>query len=85
MRKTLFFLSAAAVVSAPVALSAQTAVRNLPARYVQEAQQQHPAVIQEYGGAETGARGAYVESVGRRVAAYSGVSPNAYRFTTLNS
>ncbi|GAA4007922.1 M48 family metalloprotease [Sphingomonas humi] len=85
MRKTLFFLSAAAVVSAPVALSAQTAVRNLPARYVQEAQQQHPAVVQEFGGADTGPRGAYVDSVGRRVAAYSGVNPGSYRFTTLNS
>ena len=33
------------------------------------------------------ARGAYVESVGRRVAAYSGIanSGQAYRFTTLNS
>jgi hypothetical protein len=50
MRKTLLLLSAAAVVSAPAALSAQTAYRNLNSRYVQEAQQQHPAVIQEFGG-----------------------------------
>nr|WP_314445340.1 M48 family metalloprotease [uncultured Sphingomonas sp.] len=85
MRKTILMLSAAAVVTAPAALSAQTAYRNLNARYVQQAQQQHPAVIQEYGGAETGARGAYVESIGRRVAAYTGVNPAAYRFTTLNS
>ena len=85
MRKTLLLLSAAAVVSAPAALSAQSAYRNLNTRYVQEAQQQHPAVIQEYGGAETGARGAYVEGVGRRVANFSGVNPGAYRFTTLNS
>ncbi|WP_426267514.1 M48 family metalloprotease [Sphingomonas sp. LHG3443-2] len=85
MRKTLFFLSAAAVVTAPVALSAQTANRSLSARYVQEAQQQHPAVVQEFGGAETGARGAYVESVGRRIAGFSGVNPGSFRFTTLNS
>lgn len=85
MRKTLLLLSAAAVVAAPVALSAQTASRNLSARYVQEAQQQHPAVIQEFGGAETGARAAYVDSIGRRVASYSGVNPGAFRFTTLNS
>ena len=85
MRNILLLLSAAAVVSAPVALSAQTATRNLGQRYVQEAQAQHPAIIQEFGGAETGARGAYVEGIGRRVAAYSGVNPNAYRFTTLNS
>jgi predicted Zn-dependent protease len=85
MRKTILMLSAAAVVSAPAALSAQTAYRNLSSRYVQEAQQQHPAVVQEYGGAETGARGTYVEGIGRRVVAYSGVNPGAFRFTTLNS
>ncbi|QNP43537.1 M48 family metalloprotease [Sphingomonas daechungensis] len=36
-------------------------------------------------GAETGQRASYVDSVGRRVASYSGVAPNAYRFTVLNS
>lgn len=85
MKKTLLMISAAAVVAAPAALSAQTATRNLNQRYVQQAQQQHAAVVEEYGGAETGARGAYVEGIGRRVAAYSGVNPSAYRFTTLNS
>jgi predicted Zn-dependent protease len=85
MRKTFLLLSAAAVAATPVALSAQTATRNLPARYVQEAQQQHAAVIQEFGGAETGARGAYVEGVGRRIAVHTGVNPNSFRFTTLNS
>lgn len=85
MRNTFLFLSAAAVAATPVAISAQTAYRNLPARYVQEAQRQHAEVIQEFGGSETGARGAYVENIGRRVAAFSGVNPNAYRFTTLNS
>ena len=85
MRKTLFLMSSVALVATPVALSAQTANRGLSSRYVQEAQQQHPAVIQEFGGAETGQRGAYVEGVGRRVAAFSGVNPGSFRFTTLNS
>lgn len=85
MRKTLILLSSVAVAATPVALAAQTASRGLPARYVQEAQQQHPAVVEEFGGAETGARGAYVENIGRRVAVFSGINPNAYRFTTLNS
>jgi predicted Zn-dependent protease len=88
MRKTLLLLSAAAVAATPAVLSAQTAqtvTRNLPARYVQEAQQQHPAVLQEFGGAETGARGAYVEGIGRRISVQTGVNPNAFRFTTLNS
>lgn len=85
MRKSLLLLTVAAVGLAPAALSAQAAYRGLPARYVQEAQKQHPELVQEFGGAETGARGAYVESVGRRVAAQSGVNPGVYRFTTLNS
>ena len=78
-------LSAGTVAFAPVAVSAQTAYRNLAPRYVQEAQQQHAAVLQEFGGAETGPRAAYVDQVGRRMAAYSGVNPQAYRFTTLNA
>ncbi len=73
MRKPLLLLTVAAVGLAPAALSAQSAYRDLPARYVQEAQQQHGELLEEFGGAETGARGAYVEGVGRRVAAYSGV------------
>ena len=84
MRKTLLMLSAAATALVPVAASAQAA-RNLPVRYVQEAQQQHQGVVQEFGGAETGARAAYVDQVGRRMAVQSGVNPQAFRFTTLNS
>jgi predicted Zn-dependent protease len=84
MRKTILMLSAAATAAVPVAASAQAA-RNLQPRYVQEAQQQHAALIQEFGGAETGARAAYVDQVGRRMAVHSGVNPQAFRFTTLNS
>ncbi|HET7709122.1 MAG TPA: M48 family metalloprotease [Sphingomicrobium sp.] len=82
------YLVATALASAMLApaLSAQ-AVRTLNQRYVAEAQRQHPQLVAEFGGAETGQRAAYVESVGRRVAAYSGIanSAAAYRFTTLNS
>ena len=44
-------------------------------------------IVQELGGAETGPRAAYVEAVGRRVGAYSGVANagQALHFTTLNS
>jgi predicted Zn-dependent protease len=59
--------------------------RVISPRYVQESQQDHPKLVAEFGGAETGPRAAYVDSVGRRVAAYSGVAPNSYRFTMLNS
>jgi predicted Zn-dependent protease len=86
MRKLVLLLSAGAILASPAVLAAQGA-RYLDPREVAEAQQQHGALIAEFGGAETGPRGAYVESVGRRVAAYSGVANSgaAFRFTTLNS
>ena len=84
MRRLMVLLSATAVAASSTVAAAQYA-RGLPAREVAEAQRQHPQMLEEFGGAETGARGAYVQSVGRRVAAYSGVSPAAYNFTALNS
>ena len=51
----------------------------------QQAAQQHEQVVAEFGGAETGNRGAYVNSVGARVAAQTGVQPGGFRFTALNS
>jgi predicted Zn-dependent protease len=54
----------------------------------QQAAQQHPAILEEFGGAETGARGTYVTTVGRRIAAQSGIrgsGTGVYTFTTLNS
>lgn len=85
MRNPLLLFTAAAVCFSPALVSAQTSSRGLPARYVQEAQQQHPELVQEFGGAETGPRAAYIDGIGRRVAGYSGVAPGAYRFTMLNS
>jgi predicted Zn-dependent protease len=86
MRNLVLLLGATAVALAPAASSAQQG-RYLDPREVAEAQQQHPELVAEYGGAETGPRAAYVESVGRRVAAFSGVAnPGAaFRFTTLNA
>lgn len=85
MRRQMLLLSAAALIAAPVAGSAQ--VRYLNPRDVAEAQQQHAAMVAEFGGAETGPRAAYTNAVGRRVAAFSGVanSGSAYHFTLLNS
>lgn len=84
MRKPMLFLAAAAVALTPVAAQAP---RYLNPQDVAEAQRQHATLIQEFGGAETGARAAYVESIGRRVGAYSGVANpgQALHFTTLNS
>lgn len=85
MRTPLSLLAATAVVLAPAA-AAQTG-RALNPRDVATAQRQHAELVAEFGGAETGARGAYVESVGRRVAAFSGIANPAgvFRFTALNS
>ena len=86
MRTVISLLAAFAVALAPAAAQSQQA-RYLNPREVQEAARQHPELVEEFGGAETGARAGYVESVGRRVAAFSGTANagQAYHFTTLNS
>ncbi len=75
--------SSALVITSADAQQAQS----LSPRDVQEAAKQHPEIVAEFGGAETGPRAAYVEGVGRRVAAFSGTANagQVYRFTTLNS
>ena len=88
MRKPRLFLFATAAVAAFATTGAAIAqTQALSQRDVAEAQQQHPALVAEFGGAETGARGTYVESIGRRVANFSGVvNPGqSLRFTTLNA
>ena len=87
MRRSVLLLSATAVALTPAMLVAQSSARYLDQREVAEAQRQHPELVAEFGGAETGSRAAYVESVGRRVAAYTGVvnSTSAFRFTRSRS
>jgi predicted Zn-dependent protease len=84
MRKSILLLAAAALSLAPAAAQGP---RYLSPQDVAEAQRQHAALVQEFGGAETGPRAAYVESVGRRVGAFSGVANpgQALHFTTLNA
>jgi predicted Zn-dependent protease len=81
----MLLLAAAAIAVTPVA--AQQRLRYLNPQDVAEAQREHAAVVQELGGAETGPRAQYVESIGRRVGAYSGVAQpgQSLHFTTLNS
>ena len=87
MRKAVLFTSAAAVAAVSTAVTAQYRPRTIDPRYVAEAQRQHPQVVAEFGGAETGPRAGYVNAVGQRVAAQSGLhNPGgAFRFTVLNS
>jgi predicted Zn-dependent protease len=84
MRRTALLVAATALAFTPAAAQR---LRTLSPQDVAEAQRQHAELVQELGGAETGPRAAYVESVGRRVGAYSGVANpgQALHFTTLNS
>lgn len=84
MQKAVLLLCAAALSVTPAA--AQRA-RYLDPQDVAEAQRENAQLIQELGGAETGQRAAYVESVGRRVGSLSGVANagQSLHFTTLNS
>ena len=86
MRNAVLLLAATGLALSPAALPAQ-AGRYLDPREVAEAQRQHAELVEEFGGAETGPRAAYVQSVGRRLAAYSGVANygSAFHYTTLNS
>ncbi|HWI75518.1 MAG TPA: M48 family metalloprotease [Sphingomicrobium sp.] len=87
MRKALLFLSATAVAMSGTAVPAQYAPRSLDPRLVAEAQKDNAEIVQQYGGAESGQRAAYVDEIGHKVAAFSGIAnPGAaYRFTLLNS
>jgi len=87
MRRALLLVSAASLALSPAAVPAQYSARTLDPALVAEAAKEHADVVQEFGGAETGPRAAYVDGVGGRVAAYSGIARpgSAYHFTLLNS
>jgi predicted Zn-dependent protease len=84
MRNKVLLLAAAALAITPAAAQR---LRYLNPQDVAEARQEHAELVRELGGAETGPRVAYVESIGRRVGNYSGVANpgQALHFTTLNS
>jgi len=84
MRKSVLLLCTAALALAPA--SAEQ-VRYIDPRDVAQAQRENAQVIEELGGAETGWRAGYVNSVGQRVAAFSGLAnpQQSFHFTTLNS
>jgi predicted Zn-dependent protease len=88
-------IKALAAWSASVALVAlasgpaqsQTKTRSISQSSSAQAAQQHPQIVQEFGGEENAARSAYVRSVGAKVAAQTNIAggANAFRITTLNS
>nr|WP_294849874.1 M48 family metalloprotease [uncultured Sphingomonas sp.] len=90
MRFSMAFVATSTLALAPaVAQAPATRLQQtyLDQRDVQESAKEHAALIQEFGGAETGARASYVDGIGRRVSAYSGVANpgQTLHYTTLNS
>jgi predicted Zn-dependent protease len=88
MKRTLFAFSASlAVLGLASEGFAQRAPRQLSQSDARTAAQQHPQLVQQFGGELGGAPGAYVQSIGRKVAANANVAGqgSAFRFTTLNS
>jgi predicted Zn-dependent protease len=86
--KTLIALSASlSAIGFAAQVGAQSGPRAISQSAASKAAQQHPQIVQEFGGAETGPRGAYVANVGRRIAAASGVpgASGAFTITALNS
>ncbi len=77
-------LAAAALAFTPAAAQR---LHYLDPQDVAEAQRDNAAMVQELGGAEGGPRATYVDFVGHRVAAYSGIASPAkeLHFVTLNS
>lgn len=67
--------------------TAQTRNRSISQSTQARAAQQHPALVQEFGGEANAQVSNYVRSVGARVTAQTNISggPNAFRVTTLNS
>ena len=87
MRKKYLMLTVVAALAFAPAAAQQQRLRYLDPRDVAEAQRDNAELIQALGGAETGPRAAYVESVGRRVGSQSGIANpgQALHFTMLNA
>jgi predicted Zn-dependent protease len=86
--KTLLALAASlTAIGAATAAAAQTKTRAISQNSASTAAQQHPQIVAQFGGEETGPRAAYVRSVGAKVAARTPIQggANAFRITTLNS
>jgi predicted Zn-dependent protease len=86
--KALIALTASVAALAASGGAAQSSkTRSISQSSSAQAAQQHPQIVEEFGGEDTGARGAYVRTVGAKVASQSNIQGggNAFRITTLNS
>jgi predicted Zn-dependent protease len=80
-------LLAGGTAPAAYAQSTASATRSLSKTSVQQAAQQHPQVVDEFGGTVDARLNDYVANIGRKVATQTNVTGggSAYTFTTLNS
>ncbi|HEX8571488.1 MAG TPA: M48 family metalloprotease [Allosphingosinicella sp.] len=80
-------LAAIASIAAAAPAGAQSKTRSISQSTAATAAQQHPKIVEEFGGEEAGARSAYIRQVGARVAAHTNIAGggSAFRVTTLNS
>ena len=91
MKLKLLIVLAASLATASCAtsgLSGDGEQRTISPQSAQQAAQQHPQIVQEFGGEMGGAISAYVTDLGRRVGGQSGLrgaGTGIYTFTTLNS
>ena len=86
--KALIALTASlAAVAWTTAGDAQSRSRQISQGSSAKAAQQHPEIVEQFGGEESGARGAYVRAVGSKITAQTPIAggANAFRVTTLNS
>jgi predicted Zn-dependent protease len=79
--------ASAAALAAAGGAEAQNRTRSISQSTQAQAAQQHPQIVEQFGGEEAGGRGAYVRSIGAKVAAQTNIAggANAFRITTLNS
>jgi predicted Zn-dependent protease len=87
--RALFALCASivAIGSATAGSAQQSRARGISQSTASQAAQQHPKILEEFGGEEAGSRGAYVRAVGAKVTSRTNIAggANAFRITTLNS
>ena len=79
--------SAAAIGCATAGAAQSNRTRAISQSTAAKAAQEHPQIVEQFGGEEPGPRAAYVRTVGARVAAQTNIQggANAFRITTLNS
>ncbi|HEY0113253.1 MAG TPA: M48 family metalloprotease [Allosphingosinicella sp.] len=89
--KALVALSASVAAIASVSFSSAQAqssrTRSISQSTAAAAAKQHPQIVEEFGGEESGARGQYIRAVGTKITAQTNIAnaSNSFRVTTLNS